>query len=81
MTDLFHFNLCWLCHAMTAPVKSKEQYYYGARDTYGFILDLLLDKNDSMAPMASYRDDFKLKTIQYYLEKFTRLTGIALRLL
>jgi len=25
MTDLQRFNRCWLCHAMTAPVKGREQ--------------------------------------------------------
>ena len=162
MTDLERFNLFWLCHAMTAPVKSEESYYYDARtkkffaarpcglfdmvdlplmapiaaelservadldseaseiveiprlnvqdkvavqllflskfpgvihenalrlaaekqrDIYGFVLDVLLDKDDSVAPMVPYWDDFKLKTIQYYLEKFTGLNGITLRLL
>lgn len=161
MTDLERFNLFWLCHAMTAPVKSEESYYYDAgtkrffsvkpsglfdmvglsimgslaaelsgrmagmdseasgiveiprlnvqdkiavqllflskfpgviheealrlaaekqRDTDGFVLDMLLDKDDSVAPMAPSWDDFKLKTIQYYLEKFTGLIGITLRL-
>jgi len=30
MTDPQRFNRCWICHAMTIPVKSQEQYYYGA---------------------------------------------------
>lgn len=162
MTDLERFNLFWLCHAMTAPLKSEDLYYYDAqtkkfftskpsglfdmvdlavispiatdllermadidseaseiveiprlnvqdkvavqllflskfpgviheealrlaaekqRDTDGFVLDALLDKGDVLAPMLPYWDDFKLKTIQFYLEKFTGLTGIALRLL
>lgn len=162
MTELERFNLFWLCHAMTAPGKCEELYYYDARtkrffatkpsglfdmvdlpmmapintellermanidseaseiveiprlnvhdkvavqllflskfpgvihkealriaaekqqDAYGFVLDVLLDKDDAVAPMGPYWDDFKLKTIQYYLEKFTGLTGITLRLL
>jgi hypothetical protein len=162
MTDIERFNLFWLCHAMTAPVKSEEQYYYDARtkrffasrssglfdmvdltlgppvstdlsdrmadidsealeiveiprlnvqdkvavqllylsnfpgviheealrlaaekqrDTDGFVLDRLLDKDDVLAPMLPYWDDFKLKTIQYYLEKFTGLIGITLKML
>ncbi|MDP9078815.1 MAG: hypothetical protein M3O71_15405 [Bacteroidota bacterium] len=162
MTDLERFNLFWLCHAMTAPVKSEELYHYDARtkrfftnkpsglfdmvdlqvmppiaddllermadidseaseiveiprlnvqdkiavqllflskfpgvihqealrlaaekqqDTDGFVLDVFLDKDATVAPMLPYWDDFKLKTIQFYLEKFTGLTGIALRLL
>jgi len=161
MTDLERFNLFWLCHAMTAPVKSEAKYYYDARtrkffagrasglfdmvdlsiiapvatdllermadidsesseiveiprlnvqdkvavqllflskfpgviheealrlaaekqrDTDGFVLDALLDKDDVLAPMLPYWDDFKLKTIQFYLEKFTGLIGITLRL-
>jgi hypothetical protein len=31
MTDLERLNLFWLCHAMTAPVKSDELYYYDGR--------------------------------------------------
>jgi len=162
MTDLERFNLFWLCHAMTAPVKSEELYYYDARtkrffaatpsglfdmvdlpvippiatdllermadidsevseiveiprlnvqdkvavqllflsnfpgviheealrlavekqrDADGFVLDALLDKDDVLAPMLPYWDNFKLKTIRFYLEKFTGLTGIVLRLL
>jgi len=162
MTDIERFNLFWLCHAMTAPVKSEERYYYDARtrkffaakeaclfdmvdlsiiapiatdlserlaamdseaseiveiprlsvqdkvavqllflskfpgviheealrlaaekqpDADGFVLDTLLDKDETVAPMSHYWDDFKLKTIQFYLEKFTGLVGIAFRLL
>ncbi len=162
MTDLARFNLFWLCHAMTAPLKSEELYYYDARtkrffaakssglfdmvdlpviplvaadllermadidsetseiveiprlnvqdkvavqllflskflgviheealrlaaekqpDTDGFVLDILLDQDETVAPMLPYWDDFKLKTIQFYLEKFTGLTGITLKLL
>ena len=162
MTDLERFNLFWLCHAMTASLKSGESYYYDARskrffaakpsglfdmvdlpmvapiaaelsermadmdseaseiveiprlnvqdkvavqllflskfpgvireealrsaaekqrDVDGFVLDMLLDKDEIVAPMMPYWDDFKLKTIQFYLEKFTGLTGITLRLL
>lgn len=31
MIDLEQYNLLWLCHAMTAPAKSEEAYYYDAR--------------------------------------------------
>jgi hypothetical protein len=166
MTDLEHFNLFWLCHAMTAPANSADSYFYDARtkkffsakssqginklfdmvdlpiiatasvdilermadidseaseiveiprlnvqdkvavqllflskfpgviheeklrlaaekqrDTYGFVLDVLLNSEDVLGQMEPYWDDFKLKTIQYYLEKFTGLIGITLRLL
>jgi hypothetical protein len=162
MTDIERFNLFWLCRAMTAPVKSKESYYYDARtkrffvsklaglfdmidlsmtapeaeallkriadigseaseiveiprlnlqdkvavqllflskfpgviheealrlaaekqqDTGGFVLDTVLGREDVLGPMAPYWEDFKLKTIQYYLEKFTGLTGITLKML
>lgn len=50
------------------------------RDDYRFVLDILLNTNDLLAPMPPYWEDFKLKTIQHYLEKFTRVVGISLRL-
>ena len=162
MTDIERFNLFWLCHAMTAAVKSKETYYYDAcikkffvskpaglfdmidlslaapeaeallkriaaidteafgiveiphlnlqdkvavqllflskfsrviheeelrlaaekqQDTDGFVLDAVLNHEEVLAPMAPYWEDFKLKTIQYYLEKFTGLTGIVQKML
>jgi len=169
MTDLEQFNLFWLCHAMTAPSKCGEAYYYDAGtkrffysklvvpdpgkvelfdmidlalpanvaadllvrlvavdsagseiveiprlnvqdkvsvqllflsnftgivheeelrldveqqpDVYGFVLDVLLVNNKPLAPVLPYWDNFKLKTIQYYLEKFTGLAGITSKLL
>lgn len=162
MTDIERFNLFWLCHAMTAPVKGEESYYFDSQtkkfitakpsglfdmvdlpliapladniekrmadidstvseiveiprlniqdkiavqllflskfpgviyeeklrlaaekqlDMQGFVLDLVLNENDTLEPMAPYWDDFKLKTIQYYLEKFTGLVGITLKML
>ncbi len=51
------------------------------QDTGGFVLDAVLDENDTLSPMAPYWEDFKLKTIQYYLEKFTGLVGITLKML
>jgi hypothetical protein len=30
-----------------------------------------------LLPLSGYWEDFKLKTIQYYLEKFTGIIGIA----
>lgn len=168
MTDIEKFNLLWLCHAMTAPTRCDERYYYDGstkklfytkpstlnpdelilldmldlyivenefktlskllehvdsevskiveiprlnvqdkaaiqllflskfpgmihdnglkfvveqqKDAYGFVLDSVLSKNDALAPMLPYWEDFKLKTIQYYLEKFTGVVGIALKL-
>jgi hypothetical protein len=50
-------------------------------DAYGFVLDTVLDENETLSPMAPYWEDFKLKTIQYYLEKFTGLIGITLKML
>jgi len=50
-------------------------------DVSGFVLDVVLARIDSLAPMLPYWDDFKLKTIQYYLEKFTGLIGITLKML
>ena len=51
------------------------------QDTGGFVLDAALVREDVLAPMAPYWEDFKLKTIQYYLEKFTGLAGITLKML
>ena len=51
------------------------------QDTGGFVLDAVLGREEVLAPMAPYWEDFKLKTIQYYLEKFTGLTGITLKML
>ena len=47
----------------------------------GFVLDVVLNQNDTLEPMAPYWDDFKLKTIQYYLEKFTGLVGVTIKML
>ncbi len=51
------------------------------QDVNGFVLDAVLDENETLSPMAPYWEDFKLKTIQYYLEKFTGLVGITLKML
>lgn len=51
------------------------------QDMQGFVLDAVLDENEALSPMAPYWEDFKLKTIQYYLEKFTGLIGITLKML
>ncbi len=51
------------------------------QDAYGFVLDTLDKRNADLAPMLPYWDDFKLKTIQYYLEKYTGLIGITLKML
>lgn len=50
------------------------------KDNYGFVLDIITTKYDVLAPMEPYWEDFKLKTIQYYLEKFTGVVGISFRL-
>jgi hypothetical protein len=50
-------------------------------DVFGFVLDVVLARMDTLSPMEPYWEDFKLKTIQYYLEKFTGLIGIALKML
>ena len=51
------------------------------QDMQGFVLDVVLNENDTLEPMAPYWVDFKLKTIQYYLEKFTGLVGITIKML
>jgi len=50
-------------------------------DVYGFVLDELLNQGDVLAPMEPYWENFKLKTIQYYLEKYTGLIGITQKML
>jgi hypothetical protein len=50
-------------------------------DVSGFVLDEVLRRIETLAPMEPYWEDFKLKTIQYYLEKFTGVIGITLRML
>jgi hypothetical protein len=50
-------------------------------DVYGFVMDKVLAHMDSLSPMEPHWEDFKLKTIQYYLEKFTGLVGITLKML
>ena len=51
------------------------------QDAYGFALDVLFNDNETLQPIIPYWDEFKLKTIQYYLEKFTGLVGITLKML
>ncbi|SDE00590.1 hypothetical protein SAMN05216464_103309 [Mucilaginibacter pineti] len=47
MTDIKRFKLYWLCHAMTAPVKSEYLYYYDAQtrkffaSRSGILLDMI----------------------------------------
>ncbi|GGA96430.1 hypothetical protein [Mucilaginibacter rubeus] len=47
------------------------------QDAQGFILDKLEAMDPVLLPLSGYWEDFKLKTIQYYLEKFTGIIGIA----
>src|ERR1700759_1478935 len=39
MTDIERFNLFWLCHAMTAPSKTDEFYYYDGQTRRFFTLN------------------------------------------
>ncbi|MDP9078847.1 MAG: hypothetical protein M3O71_15565 [Bacteroidota bacterium] len=64
-----------ITHEMQLRLDVEQQ-----EDDYRFVLDFVLSKNDLLAPLLPYWEDFKLKTIQYYLEKFTGLVGIALKL-
>jgi len=50
-------------------------------DAYGFVLDKLGAMDEALAPLLPYWEDFKLKTIQYYLERFTGIIGITLKML
>jgi hypothetical protein len=49
-------------------------------DARGFMLDKLEAMDPALSPMAVYWEDFKLKTVQYYLEKFTGIIGITSRM-
>jgi hypothetical protein len=51
------------------------------KDRYGFALDAILGQMETLSPMEPYWEDFKLKTIQYYLEKYTGLVGITLKMI
>jgi|GEM_PF-2650115 len=51
------------------------------RDVPGFVLDKLEAIDEALTPMAPYWEDFKLKTIQYYLERFTGIIGITLKMI
>ncbi|MDO3641310.1 hypothetical protein [Mucilaginibacter sp. L3T2-6] len=50
-------------------------------DAHGFVLDKMFAKNSALNPMEPYWEEFKFKTIQYYLEIYTGLQGIALKLI
>ncbi|MEZ2334662.1 hypothetical protein AB6735_03470 [Mucilaginibacter sp. RCC_168] len=50
-------------------------------DSGGFVLDKLEKMAGSLAPMQAYWEDFKLQTIRYYLEKYTGIIGIILKML
>ena len=73
---LFLSNFPGVIHEEALRIAAEKQ-----RDTDGFVLDSLLGKNEVLAPMSPYWDDFKLKTIQFYLEKFTGIAGITLKIL
>jgi len=49
-------------------------------DRNGFVLNTALELATLMS-MASYWEDFKLKTIQYYLEKYTGIVGITMKMI
>lgn len=73
---LFLSNFTGIIHEEELRLDVEQQ-----PDVYGFVLDVLLANNKVLAPALPYWDNFKLKTIQYYLEKFTGLVGITSKLL
>lgn len=73
---LFLSKLSSTSYAEQLSLSVKQQ-----SDTYGFKLDALLTDNPALHPVEPYWEDFKLKTIQYYLEKYTGVVGIGLRLI
>jgi len=50
-------------------------------DAYGFALDQLVEQFDFVEAIPVYWEDFKLKTIHYYLEKFTGVIGITWKMI
>lgn len=52
----------------------------GQRDMQGFVLDQLAEMDEALAPVVPYWESFKLKSIQYYLERYTGMIGITLKL-
>jgi hypothetical protein len=73
---LFLSNFPGIIHEEALPLAAEKQ-----PEKNGFVLDVVLGENEALEPMAPYWDDFKLKTIQYYLEKFTGLIGITLKMI
>jgi hypothetical protein len=73
---LFLSNFPGVIHEETLRIAAEKQ-----QDANGFVLDAVLGKSETLSPMAPYWDDFKLKTVQYYLEKFTGIVGITLKML
>jgi len=51
------------------------------QDVQGFVLDKIFTENSGLSPAEPYWDEYKLKTIQYYLEIYTGIQGIALKLI
>jgi hypothetical protein len=59
-------------------------YYYNEiqeainrqQDDHKFVLDTVLIENDNAAPMASYWDDYKLRTMLEYITTFSERLGV-----
>ncbi len=49
-------------------------------EVHGFVLDKMFIQSSVLSPMEPYWEDFKFKTIQYYLEIYTGIQDIALKL-
>lgn len=69
---LFLSKLPGIIHEESLRISAEQQ-----EDAPGFMLDKLEAMDPALAPMLPYWEDFKLKTVQYYLEKFTGIIGIT----
>jgi len=69
---LFPSKLPGIIHEEKLRFAAEQQ-----QDGQGFVLDKLEAMDPALLPLSGYWEDFKLKTIQYYLEKFTGITVIA----
>lgn len=68
---LSHFEGVYYLQELITAVENQE-------DDYKMVLDTVLIKNDSTAPMSSYWDDFKLQTIITYASIFSSAIGLNL---
>ncbi|UOE47898.1 hypothetical protein MTO98_26155 [Mucilaginibacter sp. SMC90] len=69
---LFLSKFQGIIHEEKLRLEAEQQ-----KDSYGFALDKLEAMDPALSPMLEYWENFKLKTVQFYLEKFTGIIGIT----